>query len=490
MTNFSKLTIKEAARALRNKEFSVSELANYYLDQISKKNPEINAYLEIYDDVISQCEKAQARIDAGEAGDLIGIPVAIKDNMLLEGKKVTGASKVLEGYKATYTATAVQKMMDAGAVFLGRANMDEFAMGGSTENSAYGATKNPLDLNRVSGGSSGGSAAVVAMDGAMVALGSDTGGSIRQPASFCGVVGLKPTYGSVSRHGLMAMASSLDVIGPITKNIDDAEIVFNTIKGIDPKDSTTAVAEIKSEEESKDDAPKSNINNKNLVKKVGVPKKYLQKGVDQDVLEQFNQSIEKLKKDGYEVQEIDLPNLDYSLAVYYILMPAEVSSNMARYDGIKYGPRIDGDNLIDSYFKTRGQLIGKEVKRRIMLGTYVLSTGYADEYYKKAWQVRNLITEDFKNAFKSVDVIAMPCSPTPAFKIGEKSSDPLKMYMSDILTISANLAGIPAISIPDGFVERGSDGEKVNLPTGLQLIAEQFGESKLFELGRKFEILK
>ncbi len=474
MTDFSKLTIKDASKALREKEFTVFELASYYLKNIEEKNPNINAYLEVYDDIKEQCDKAQKRIDQKEEGDLIGIPIAVKDNLLVKGRMASAASKILENYKSTYTSTAVQKLIDAGVVLIGRTNMDEFAMGGSTENSAYGVTKNPVDPNRVSGGSSGGSAAAVSMNGAMCAIGSDTGGSIRQPASFCGVVGLKPTYGSVSRHGLMAMASSLDVIGPITKNVSDAEIIFNTIKGVDKNDSTTA-------EKNLDRKP---------VKKIGIPIKYLKNGIEEDVLSQFNKSIEKFKKEGYEIKEIDLPSLDYSLAVYYVLMPAEVSSNMARYDGVKYGAQIEGENLIQTYFKTRGHLIGKEVKRRIMLGTYVLSTGYADQYYKNAWRVRNLIIQDFEKNFEDVDVILMPTSPTPSFLIGEKSSDPFQMYLSDIFTISANLAGVPAMSIPDGFVERESKNEKVLLPTGLQIIANKFEEHKLFELGQKFEIIK
>jgi aspartyl-tRNA(Asn)/glutamyl-tRNA(Gln) amidotransferase subunit A len=414
MTDFSKLTIKTAGEALRKGEFKVADLAQYYLDQIAEKNDELNAYLEVYSDVIEQAEKAQARIDAGEEGALIGIPIAMKDNILIEGRIASASSKILENYKATYTSTAANKLIEAGAVLLGRANMDEFAMGGSTENSAYGVTKNPVDTERVSGGSSGGSAAIVAADMAMAALGSDTGGSIRQPASFCGVVGLKPTYGSVSRHGLMAMASSLDVIGPITKNTEDAQIIFNIIKGRDEKDSTTVDTE---------KAPATEP-----VKKIGVPRAFLEKGVDQVVLETFNNSIEKLKSEGYEIVDIDLPSLDYALAVYYVLMPAEVSSNMARYDGVKYGEKIAGDNLIDTYFKTRGGKIGPEVKRRIMLGTYVLSAGYADQYYKKAWAVRNLISADVAKAFEKVDIIATPTSPTPAFKIGEKS-DPIQMYL-------------------------------------------------------------
>lgn len=468
--DFSKLTIKTAQEGFKNGDFTVKDLVNHYLEQIKEKNDDINAYLEIYDDVIAQAEVAQKRIDAGEGTELTGIPIALKDNLLVKGRLQSAASKILEGYKGTYTATAVQKLIDAGAVLMGRANMDEFAMGGSTENSAYGVTKNPIDTGRVAGGSSGGSAAVVAMDGAMVALGSDTGGSIRQPASFCGVVGLKPTYGSVSRHGLIAMSSSLDVIGPITKNTEDAEIVFNIIKGKDPKDSTSVESD----------------DNSGSIKKIGVPRDFLKEGIDEDVLKQFNDSLDKLEKEGYEIVDVDLPSLKYSLAVYYILMPAEVSSNMARYDGIKYGVSIEGDNLIDGYFKTRGQLLGAEVKRRIMLGTYVLSAGYTDQYYRKGWQVRNLMKDDFKKAYESVDIIAMPTSPTPAFKIGEKSTDPLQMYLSDIFTISANLVGVPAISIPDGTVER--DGK--DLPTGLQFISPHLKEQLLFEISEKFEKIR
>lgn len=471
MIEFKNLTISEARKKLDQGEITAVDLAKYYLDQISEKNSDINAYLEIYNDVLEQAKEAQKIIEAKKSQPMTGIPIVLKDNIMVKGRINSAASKILENYVCTYTSTAAQKLIDQGAVILGRANMDEFAMGGSTENSAFGVTKNPHDLERVAGGSSGGSAAAVAMDGAMCALGSDTGGSIRQPAGFCGVVGLKPTYGSVSRHGLMAMASSLDVIGPITKTVADAKILFENISGADPYDSTSF--DIK--EKSLDRA----------VKKIGVPRKFLEKGVDSEILKQFNESLEKLSKNDYEIIDIDMPNLDYSLAVYYVLMPAEVSSNMARYDGIKYGSREVGDDLVSGYFKTRGHLLGSEVKRRIMLGTYVLSAGYADEYYKKSWQVRNLIKGDFARAYEKVDLIATPISPTPSFKIGEKS-DPIAMYLADIFTISANLAGVPAISIPDGTINL--DGK--NLPTGLQLIAPHYGEEKLFETGQKFEKIR
>lgn len=468
MIDVSKLNIIEINAKLVAGEFSAVDLAQYFLQKISAKNEELFAFLEVYDDVLEQAQAADERIKRGEATLLTGIPIALKDNILNAGKIASASSKVLENYTATYDATVIKKLRDAGAVFIGRTNMDEFAMGGSTENSAYGSTKNPLDITRVPGGSSGGSIVSVAADMCVAALGSDTGGSIRQPASFCGVFGLKPTYGSVSRYGLMAMASSLDVIGPVTKNIIDAEIIFNCIKGKDRYDSTSV----------EDDGGDG------LVKKIGVPKNYLQNGLDEDVKNQFENSIKKLEAKGYEIVDIsdDLKNLEHSLAVYYVIMPAEVSSNMARYDGVKYGSSVEGSNLIEGYFKTRGELLGKEVKRRILLGTYVLSAGYADQYYAKAWQVRNLIKKDFENAFKKVDVIAMPTSPTPAFKIGEKSDDPLQMYLADIFTVFANLVGVPAISIPDGFVQRDNN----NLPTGLQLIAPHLQEKRLFTLGKYF----
>ncbi|HRY31047.1 MAG TPA: Asp-tRNA(Asn)/Glu-tRNA(Gln) amidotransferase subunit GatA [Candidatus Paceibacterota bacterium] len=467
--NFKDLTISKASKLLRDKKVTVKELVGYFLENAQSKNSKYNIYLEIYDDIAEQISRAQKMIDAGKGTELTGIPFAIKDNILIEGKIASAASKILENYKATYTATAAQKLIDQGAIFIGRANMDEFAMGGSTENSAFGVTRNAFDLERVAGGSSGGPTVAVATDCALAALGSDTGGSIRQPASFNGIVGLKPTYGSVSRHGLMAMASSLDVIGPIAKSVEDVELIFNAIKGKDEKDSTTVEGEIPDK-----------------VKTIGVPRAYLKKGLDPDVLQNFENSLGKLEKAGYKIIDINLPNLDYTLAVYYILMPAEVSANMARYDGIKFGQKIDGKDLIDGYFKTRGELLGQEVKRRIILGTYVLSAGYADEYYNKAWQVRNLIKNDFAKAFEKVNLIALPTSPTSAFKIGEKANDPLQMYLADIFTVFANLAGVPAISIPDGTVRRdGSD-----LPTSIQLVAPHLGEKRLFQVGAKFETIR
>ncbi len=462
-------TVKELHAKLISKELSVQNIVDAFLKNIKEKNSELNVFIKVHEDFIQeQIKLAQQKIDQGNATLLTGIPIAIKDNILIKGEEITAASKILEGYHATYDATIISKLKEQGAILIPRANMDEFAMGGSTEFSAYGVTKNPHDTNRVAGGSSGGSAVAVASCMTTLGLGSDTGGSIRLPASFCGIVGLKPTYGSVSRNGLMAMASSFDVIGPFAKNISDAQILFEAITGVDPLDQTTHVEKISDE-----------------VKKIGVPYNFLKLGIEPDVLEVFNTNIEKLKNLGYEIVDISLPSFEYALSVYYILVPAEVSSNMSRYDGVKFGQKIEGKDLIDDYFQTRGQLLGEEVKRRIMLGTYVLSAGYADEYYRNAWAVRNKIKEEVKKVFTQVDVIAMPVSPMPAFKIGEMSHDPLKMYLADIFTVSANVAGIPAISIPSGTVTR----EQKSLPVGLQLLAPWHGEHRLFNVGQKFEIL-
>ena len=378
------------------------------------------------------------------------------------------SSKLLGDYKATYDATVTKLLKEEGCVFLGRTNMDEFAMGSSTENSAFGVTKNPHDISRVPGGSSGGSAASVAMNSALFAPGSDTGGSIRQPASFCGVVGLKTTYGSVSRYGLFAMGSSLDQIGPIAKSVRDAEIIFNAISKYDKMDSTSVPED-------------SRGGSKTLSKRIGIMKDLMTgEGLDAEVMENFNKSLEKLKSLGYEIVDVDLPMAKYSLAVYYILMPAEASTNLARFDGIRYGLSLSGNNSIDAYNKTRGAGFGKEVRRRVILGTYVLSHGYYDAYYNKAVKVRKIIENDFKKAFENVDAIITPTSPFPAFKIGEKMNDPLQMYLSDIFTVPANIAGIPAISIPSGMT-------KENLPLGIQFMAPHFREDILFKIGKDFE---
>lgn len=464
-------TIKEAHELLKNKKITSVELTESFLNSIKEHNGDINAYLEVFDDALEQAKEADARIAAGDMDMLTGIPLAMKDNILIKGKTASAASKILEPYTATYDATVTEKLKKSGAVLIGRTNMDEFAMGSSTENSAFGITKNPRDTTRVPGGSSGGSAAAVAMEGALAALGSDTGGSIRQPASFCGVVGLKPTYGTVSRHGLMAMASSLDQIGPLTHTVEDAEILFNVIKGHDTMDSTSCP-------EPEWRTPK----NKTLT--IGVPKDFLEmEGVDPEVLKNFNDSIEKFKQAGYTIKDVSLAELKYALAAYYIIMPAEVSSNLARFDGIRYGLSVKGENKVDDYAQTRGEGFGKEVRRRILLGTFVLSSGYYDAYYNNANLVRAIIKKAFRDAFTDVDIVAMPTSPTPAFRAGEKVDDPLQMYLADIFTVPVNLAGVPAISIPSGTVE--CDGKE--LPLGLQLVAPEFGEPLLFEAGKVFE---
>ncbi len=472
MIDLKNLTIKKANEALLRGDFSAVELTEAYLGEIAGKNKEINAYLEIFEDAISQAKEADEKIKKGEAGILTGIPLAIKDNILIKGKIASSASKILENYRAVYDATAIEKLKKEGAVFLGRTNMDEFAMGGSTENSAYGVTKNPHDISRVSGGSSGGSSAAVAMDGALGALGSDTGGSVRQPASFCGVVGLKPTYGAVSRFGLMAMGSSLDQIGTFGKTVEDAEIIFNAISGHDRKDSTSV----------SDDAYEQEDLKRGMT--IGIPNDFIERdGIDEMVLSNFKETVNKLEKVGYKIKNVNLPNLKYSLAGYYIIMPAEASTNLARFDGVRYGLLKEGVSGIDDYMKTRGAGFGKEVRRRIMLGTYVLSAGYYDAYYGKATMVREMIKKDFESAFGEVDAIITPTSPTPAFKIGEKSKDPLQMYLADIFTVPINLAGVPAISVPSGFAD--VDGKK--LPLGCQIIAPHFKEGRLFKIGKDIE---
>ncbi len=463
------LTIKAAHDHLKNGDFSAVELAQAYLKNIEEKNTEIFAYIEVFDDVLEQAKHADEMFKNGTATELTGIPLAIKDNMIIEGRESAAASKILKGHIGIYDATVIAKLKKQGAVFLGRANMDEFAMGGSTETSAYGVTKNPHDTSRVPGGSSGGSAAAVAGDMALGALGSDTGGSIRQPAAFCGIVGMKPTYGAVSRYGLMAMASSLDQIGPFAKTAEDAEILFNAIRGHDKMDSTSV---------SEETLPKTELKPKLTI---GIPRDFLStKGIDPRILENFDTAIKGLKEKGYEVKDISLPFIKYALSTYYVLMPAEVSSNLARFDGIRFGLSVSGENVFDSYKKTRAQGFGEEVRRRILLGTYVLSSGYYDAYYGKANQARALIRKDFERAFQEVDVIATPTSPIPAFKIGEKINDPLQMYLADIFTVPANIAGLPAISVPSGFIDE--EGKK--LPLGLHFLAPAFREDLLFRAGR------
>ncbi len=452
-----KLTINKIHNGLIEKEFSAVELTKLFLDRIDNLDKKIFSFLTLTEDLaIKQAEKVDDLIfQKKEIPILAGVPMAIKDNILIKDIKCTAGSKILKDYIAPYNATVIQKLKELGVVFLGKTNMDEFAMGSSCENSGFFPTKNPCDLERVPGGSSGGSAAAVAAEMCVSALGSDTGGSIRLPASFCGVVGLKPTYGAVSRNGLIAMASSLDQIGTLTKCVEDAQIVFEAIKGKDQLDSTSV------EYKSKYKTQNTKINEL----RIGIPKEYFIKGIDPEVEKVIKKAIEKYEKIGAKIEEISLPHTEYALASYYIIMPSEVSSNLARYDSVRYGG-------------TREEF-GKEVRRRIMLGTYTLSAGYYEAYYLRAQKVRTLIKQDFDKAFKKVDVILTPISPTPAFKLGEKITNPLTMYLSDILTVSVNLAGLPAISIPCGKVE--------NLPVGLQIIGNFFEEDKILEISQLFE---
>ncbi len=466
------MTIPEFHKKLKSKKITAREATYSLLEKIKKENKKLNAYLEIFEkDALKTATEVDRRIAEGEEpGILWGVPLAIKDNILIKGRVASSASKILQNYTASYDATVIRKLKEKGAIFLGRTNMDEFAMGASTENSAYGPTKNPHDISRVPGGSSGGSAAAVASGLAMAALGSDTGGSVRQPAAFCGVVGLKPTYGAVSRHGLMAMASSLDQIGPLTQTVEDAEILFKEISGRDDLDSTSWTSDVQM------DAGRP------LIKKIGIPKEYFGEGLDDRIRKSIEGLIKKLEK-TYEVKEISLPHTDYSLAAYYIITPAEVSSNMARYDGVRYGARQSAEDVLGVYKKSRGAGLGLEVRRRILLGTSILSHGYYDAYYTQAEKVRFLIKEDFKKAFNEVDIILCPTTPTLPFKIGERANDPLSMYLADIYTTPANLAGVPAVSLPIAWTME----EEKKLPIAVQLIAPHFAEERLFALGKEIE---
>ncbi len=479
------LTINQINRLLKRREASAVEITKDYLKRAKDLNKRINAIITLMEDyALTQAKEVDKLLDNDiEISPLAGVPLAVKDNILIEGEKCTAASKILENYIATYDATVIKKLKELKVIFLSKTNLDEFAMGSSTENSFFGPTKNPFDETRVPGGSSGGSAAAVALDMAVCALGSDTGGSIRQPAAFCGIVGLKPTYGRVSRYGLIAMASSLDQIGPLTKNVEDAEILFKAIAGKDKFDSTTVDEDIVLKNQRKI------ISIKDL--KIGVPKEYFGKGLDADIEKLIKEKIKELEMMGAKVKEISLPYSSYALAVYYLLMPAEVSANLARFDGIRYGfskicdKKSDDMSIKDIYFSSRTEGFGNETRRRIMLGTYVLSRGYYDAYYLKALRMRNLIKRDFDKAFDDIDLIITPTTPTPPFKIGEKINDPLKMYLEDIYTVPVNIAGLPAMSLPIGFVER--DGNK--LPVGLQIIAPPFCENLLFEIGKIIEKL-
>jgi aspartyl-tRNA(Asn)/glutamyl-tRNA(Gln) amidotransferase subunit A len=467
--DLTRLTIKQAHHGLENKDFTCLEMVDGFLRRIKKQHKKINAFITVDENgALAAAEAVDAKIRHGESlGLLEGIPLAIKDNILVEGMKATAGSKMLEHYVAPYNATVIEKLKSCGVIILGKTNMDEFAMGGSGETSYFGPTKNPRNTKMVPGGSSSGSAAAVADFQCIAALGSDTGGSVRQPASFCGVVGLKPTYGRVPRHGLMAMASSFDQIGPICRSVEDARILFETIAGADSFDSTAV------------DSPLKRSTRKSEIT-IGVPREYFVKGMNEEVEQKIKEAIAVTKEAGYTIKEISLPHAELALAVYYILMPAEVSSNLARFDGVKYGFRAEAGNLLEQYLRTRSIGFGAEVKRRIMLGTFVLSSGYQDAYYKKAQKVRRLIKNDFDAAFKEVDAILTPTAPTAAFKLGEKFNDPLTMYLADIFTVSANVAGLPAISVPVGKTAKG-------LPIGAQLLANYFNEDLLLKIAENFE---
>lgn len=471
-------TIADIQTGLRRKQFSATELVQSYTDRIAAHDADLGCYLHtMADDALATAKRVDAAIGHGEElSPLAGVPIAVKDVILVAGHPATAGSKILEPYVATYDATAVAKLKSQDAVLLGKTNCDEFAMGSSNENSAYKPVRNPWDHGRVPGGSSGGSAAAVAADLCAAALGSDTGGSIRQPAGLCGVVGLKPTYGAVSRYGLIAMASSFDVIGPFARTVADVRTVFEAIRGRDPRDATSS------------DAPTSRLTPHDSRLRIGIPKEYFASGIDPDVERTVREAVRVLEGLGCSIREVSLPHTQYGLAVYYVLMPSEASANLARFDGIRYGmsnvkSQMSNVPLEEVYRRTRAQGFGPEPRRRIMLGTYALSKGYADQYYKRALAMRQRIKHDFEIAFRDVDVLATPVSPTPAWTFGEKTDDPLSMYLSDVFTVSANVAGIPGLSLPCGFVER--NGKR--LPVGFQLIGRWFDEASLFTVGEAYE---
>ena len=473
--NITDLTVHELQEKLKNKELTVSEITEAYCNRIEENENKVDAFVTTYlKEAKNQAKDVEEKINNGEiTGDYAGIPIGIKDNICVKGTKTTCSSKILENFIAPYSATVAEKLQKENIITLGKMNMDEFAMGSSTENSGIKITKNPWDLERVPGGSSGGSAAAVAANLVPWALGSDTGGSIRQPASLCGIVGLKPTYGLVSRYGLVAYASSLDQIGPLTKDVRDAAKLLTLIAGQDEKDSTSE--------------DNGNINYENCLKndvkgmKIGVPKEFFGEGIDEEVKSKLYEAIEIYKELGAEVEEFSLDIAKYALATYYIIADAEASSNLGRFDGIRYGHRTEEYSNIDEIFKkSRSEGFGDEVKRRIIFGTYVLSSGYYDAYYKKAQQVRTLVSNEFNKAFEKYDVILTPTSPTTAFKIGEKSGDPMQLYLADIDTVSVNVAGLPGISIPCGVDSKG-------LPIGMQLIGNKFQEETILNAAYTFE---
>jgi aspartyl-tRNA(Asn)/glutamyl-tRNA(Gln) amidotransferase subunit A len=466
-------SIREVRSILRHREITSTELTRFYLDRMEKHDPHIKAYLNVTEELaMTMAKDADRRISEGTDEALTGIPFGMKDILCTKGVETTCASRILKGFVPPYDATVIRKLNDSGYVHLGRINMDEFAMGSSTENSAFQTTKNPWDLSRIPGGSSGGSVAAVAAGLCAATLGTDTGGSIRQPAALCGTVGLKPTYGRVSRYGLVAFASSLDQIGPITRSVEDCAVLLNVIAGHDPLDSTSIPG----------DVPDFTADLGKEIKglRIGMPKEYFIEGLDPEVKAAVEASLRTLEGLGATILPISLPHTEFAVSVYYIICTAEASSNLARYDGVKYGMRMEGKDLIDMYKKTRSEGFGKEVKRRIILGTYVLSSGYYDAYYRKAGQVRTLMRNDFDRAFQECDLIVTPVSPTTAFKIGEKTDDPLTMYLSDIFTIPVNLAGLPGLSVPCGFDGKG-------LPIGLQIIGKPLGEALMLQAASVFE---
>jgi aspartyl-tRNA(Asn)/glutamyl-tRNA(Gln) amidotransferase subunit A len=467
-------TVAGVREALANKKVSAKELASEFYVRIEKRNPELNAYLTLSPErAYEQAARIDAAVSRGEAlPALAGVPIAVKDVISTTGVRTTCGSKILETYVPPYDATAVERLERAGAVILGKTNCDEFAMGSSNENSAYGPVRNPVATDRVPGGSSGGSAAVVAAGLAVASLGTDTGGSIRQPGSFCGIPGLMPTYGRVSRYGLVAFASSLDKIGPFTANIADTAAVLGVIAGHDPNDSTSAAVPVENYLAEIEKSAKGI--------RIGVPEDYFGEGLDPEVKEKVRAGIALLESLGCQRIPLKMPHTDYAIAAYYIIATAEASSNLARYDGVRYGLRVPGSTLIDMYRKTRERGFGPEVKRRIMLGTYALSSGYYDAYYLRAQKVRALIARDFSDAFQKVDAILTPTAPTPAFRIGEKSSDPLQMYLADIYTVTGSLAGVPGISVPCGKTKAG-------LPVGMQIFGPHFREGSVLRLARAFE---
>ncbi|MGH7739283.1 MAG: Asp-tRNA(Asn)/Glu-tRNA(Gln) amidotransferase subunit GatA [bacterium] len=467
-------TIHEVSADLKAKKVSSVELTQAVLAHLEKVEPKVQSFItKTPDEALAQAAQADKRLASGQdVTPLTGVPVAIKDLLCTKGVRTTCGSKMLENFIPPYNATVVERLMGAGAVSVGKTNMDEFAMGSSTETSAYQKTKNPWNLSCVPGGSSGGSATSVSADQAFASLGSDTGGSIRQPAALCGLVGLKPTYGRVSRYGLIAFASSLDQIGPFTKDVEDCALMLSAIAGHDKHDSTSAQVAV----------PDYLSEMKKPIKglKIGIPKEFFPKGLNAEVADAVNKAIDELKKQGAEIHEVSLPASPYGLAAYYVLAPSEASSNLARYDGVRYGLRVPGENIVEMYSKTRAAGFGAEVKRRIMLGTYALSSGYYDAYYLKALKVRRLIKRDYDKAFEKVDVIVTPTAPNPAFKFGEKTGDPLAMYLEDIFTVSINITGMPGLSVPCGL-------SKTGLPIGLQLIGKAFDESTLLRAAYAYE---